>query len=410
MAFGRLAAGLPARERAWVHELTYGVFRLRGRLDHLIARKVHGGLERLDAVVLDILRLGAYQLLYMGSVPRYAGVSQAVAQARANAGRGASGLVNAVLRGVGDDGAGSHRFPDPGADPIGYLVSWSSHPQWMVERWLGRWSPEKVKGLLEANNQAPSLNLVPLDRPLDEAARLLEAEGFSSEPVGRGTDCLKLRPGTDPGAALAAVPSIIQDPGANLVVQYADVPPGMKVADLCAAPGGKALALSGGASYVLAADRSEVRMHMVRENATRTGSRIGLAVADACRPPVRKVDVVLLDVPCTGTGTLGRHPDGRWRLAPESVTTLAALQHDLMEASAEVVRPGGLLVYSTCSLEPEENQEQVQAFLARHTEYDLEPPRTMEDPSFLDAWGFLNVFPQDTGFDGAFAARLRRCA
>jgi len=122
------------------------------------------------------------------------------------------------------------------------------------------------------------------------------------------------------------------------------------------------------------------------------------------------VDVVLLDVPCTGTGTLGRHPDGRWRLAPESVTALAALQHDLMEASAQVVRPGGLLVYSTCSLEPEENQEQVQAFLARHTEYDLEPPRTMEDPSFVDAWGFLNVFPQDTGFDGAFAARLRRCA
>ncbi|MEJ2202857.1 MAG: transcription antitermination factor NusB [Gemmatimonadota bacterium] len=404
--------GMSRRDRAWVHELVYGVSRLRGRLDHLIGRRVHGGIGRLDPAVLGLLRLGAYQVLYMDSVPRYAAVSQTVSLARQTVGRGPGGLVNAVLRGVGEDGDGPERFPRAEDDPLGYLSTWGSHPRWLVARWLERWSVEKVSALVEANNRPPALYLVPLDRSPRQAAVDLTAAGVGAEPVGGGTDCLRLSAGTHPVEALAVLPSIIQDPGANLVVQFLGAAQGMKVADLCAAPGGKALALSRRVSYILAADRSEVRMHMLRDNVKRTGGAVGAVVADARRPPVEAVDMVLLDVPCTGTGTLRRHPDGRWRLSPESVVTLARVQEDLLEAAAELVAPGGLLVYSTCTLEPEENEEQLESFLGRHPEFTIEPfaDGGAELAARIDGRGHLVILPQDTGFDGAFAGRMRRCA
>lgn len=404
--------GISRRDRAWVHELVYGVSRLRGRLDHLIGRRVHGGLDRLDPTVLDLLRLGAYQALYMDSVPRYAAVSQTVDLARATAGRGPSGLVNAVLRGMGDDGDGPEHFPEVERDPLGYLSTWGSHPRWMVARWLARWRVEEVLALVEANNRPPSLYLVPLDHSADAATAALAGADILAEAVGQGTDCLRIAQGTDPARALAVLPSIVQDPGANLVVQYTGPVRGMKVADLCGAPGGKALALSRKAKYVLATDRSEARAQMIRDNAIRTEAAVGAVVADARRPPVRAMDLVLLDVPCTGTGTLRRHPDGRWRLRPESVEELAGVQRDLLEAAADVVKPGGLLVYSTCTLEPEENEEQVSSFLRRRSDFVLEPPQgmTADLASRVDSGGHLSVLPQDTGFDGAFAARMRRCA
>ncbi len=400
---------LVPRDRAFVHELVYGVARLRGRLDHLLGQHVHGGLERLEPPVLELLRLGAYQILYMGGVPRYAAVSQTVSQARREAGKGAGGLVNAVLRAVGDGGEGAERFPDFATDPAGWLVSWGSHPRWMVERWLRRWTPEEVRALVEADNRRPALGLVPLDLDPAEAVATLAGVGIDAVPFEGDPGCLRLAVGTDPAAALAALPSIIQDPGAHLVTCYADVDAGARLADLCAAPGGKALALSARASYTLAADRSEARMRRVRENAVRTGRPLGLVVADAAHPPVREVDVVVVDVPCTGTGTLARHPDGRWRLGPDSVGTLAAVQRAILDGAAGVVRPGGLLVYATCSLEVEENEEQVSAFLERRPDFRLERTQAVRE-EYVDGDGRLVVLPWRTGFDGAFAARLRRAA
>jgi len=402
-------AGLAARDRAFVHELAYGSARLRGRLDHLLAARVRGGLERLEPVVLEILRLGAYQLLHMDGVPRYAAVSQAVAQARDASGRGAGGLVNAVLRAVAADGGGPEFFPDFGRDPEGFLVTWGSHPAWLVRRWLGRWSADEVRALVEADNRRPSVYLVPLHAPPDEAAAILEARGIVATPVGKGTLCLELEAGAGPASALEALPSLIQDPAAHLVARYADLPAGTKIADLCAAPGGKALALAARGGYTLAADRSEVRMRRLRENARRTGLGVGMVVADARRPPLASVDAVLLDVPCTGTGTLGRHPDARWRLGPGPMDEMMRLQREILDAGARLVAPGGVLVYATCTLEPEENEEQVAAFLDRHPDFRLEPTDAVPS-EYLDGEGHLVVLPQRHGFDGAFAARLRRPA
>lgn len=400
---------LDERDRRFVHELTYGVARLRGRLDYLLARHVRRGLGRLEPAVLEILRLAAYQVLEMDSVPDYAAVSEAVEQAAEVSGKGAAGLANAVLRAVARDGDDPSLYPDPEGEPLAFLSSWGSHPEWLVARWLARWSAEEVRALVEANNRRPPRTLLPLDASPEDAAARWRSAGLDAEPVGGGSGCVRLDARADVARAMALLPAIAQDPGANLVTVYADPDPGMMIADLCAAPGGKALALSRDASYTVAADPSEPRMELVRDNARRTGRRIGLVRADARRPPLQRADLVLLDVPCTGTGTLRRHPDARWRLEPGRITELAALQREMLERAAAVVRPGGLLVYATCTLEPEENAGQIGAFLERRPDFRVDESGRVPR-RWIGREGYLEVLPQSSDFDGAFAARMRRRA
>ena len=193
------------------------------------------------------------------------------------------------------------------------------------------------------------------------------------------------------------------------MVEYADPPSGGWVADLCAAPGGKALGLAARGSRVLAADRSVRRLTLLGENVVRTGLPVAAVVALAEQPPLASAPLVLLDVPCTGTGTLRRHPDARWRLGPGDPATLAAVQDGILEGGAGAVPPGGLLVYSTCTLEPEENQDRV-------TRSSYAVPTSVSNPPTLWTrliWmlrAALALLPWSTGFDGAFAARLRRLA
>jgi 16S rRNA (cytosine967-C5)-methyltransferase len=411
LALGRALERVSPRDRGWTQELVYGTLRLRGRIDYLLARFVRRGLDALEADVLDTLRLGAYQLLEMGSVPVYAAVSQAVEMAKAVGGRGAGGLVNGVLHAL-DRGWRDVEFPQFERDPIGHLVTWGSHPRWLVERWVARYGAEGARGLVEANNRRPELYLRPIGLSAGDAVERLEAVGIAAEPVPFAPDALRVPPPTTAIEALAVVPAVVQDPAAGLVVRYAAVPPGTRVADLCAAPGGKAVALAESAAYLVAADLSFGRLSRIRENVDRIGGLpVGPVVADARFPPIRPVDAVLVDVPCTGTGTLRRHPDGKWRLKPEDLEALTRLQREILEAAATRVAPGGLLIYSTCSLEREENEDQVGAFLERHPEFAPEPPPagTVEAAMIGDT-GQLIVLPQAWGVDGSFAARLRRNA
>jgi 16S rRNA (cytosine967-C5)-methyltransferase len=402
--------GMEPRERAWTQELVYGTFRLRGRIDHVLNGFARDGIDSLDADVLDVLRLGAYQLLEMGSVPPYAAVSQSVELVRMAGQPRAAGLVKGILQNM--QRRPNFRFPEFDADPAVNLETWGSHPRWLVERWIDRWGAEDARALVDADNLRPELYIRPLGVSLDEArARLGEAE-IAAEEVAFAPDSLRILAPATAAQALAAVPAVVQDPAAALVVRYADVPEGADVIDLCAAPGGKALGLAERAGRVAAADLSPRRMRRVRENAQRVGwgGRVGGVVADGRHPPFRAVDAVLLDAPCTGTGTFRRHPDGRWRVSPEDLESLARLQDELLDAAAGLVRPGGLLVYSTCSLEPEENELRIERFLADRAGWVLEPPVNAVDASLLDGAGRLCVLPQRQGVDGAFAARLRRAA
>lgn len=410
-ALERSAGNLLPRDFAWTQELVYGTLRLRGRIDFLLEAQVRNGIGSLEPDVLDVLRLGVYQLLEMGSVPPYAAISQSVELVRTAGSRRAAGFVNGVLQSIRRR-VGEILFPDPQADPVGYLTTWGSHPEWLIERWIRSWGVEEAMALVEVNNLRPELYLRPLlQTPADAVARLLE-HGITAEPVPFSPDSVRVLPPAGARECLAIVPAVVQDPAAALVARYAAVPDGATVLDLCAAPGGKALDMAETAGFVVAADVSWNRLDRVRDNVVRVGlgSRVGMVVADARQPPFRPADLVLLDVPCTGSGTFRRHPDARWRLSPAHVDDLAALQGEMLATAASLVRPGGLLVYSTCSIEPEENEDQVKRFLTAHPGFHPAPAMGSVDPSLLTAAGSLAVFPHHHGFDGSFAARLRRIA
>jgi 16S rRNA (cytosine967-C5)-methyltransferase len=203
----------------------------------------------------------------------------------------------------------------------------------------------------------------------------------------------------------------VQDPAATLVTQYAAIPAGASVADLCAAPGGKSLEMSRSANAVFAGDKSLARLQRLLANRRRLETtNLHPFVADARAPAIRPVDAVLIDVPCTGTGTFRRHPDARWRLKISDFAVMSALQKTIVRAAATVVKPGGLLIYSTCSLEPEENDDQVASFLSENLNWFLEPPPDGSIPTDLLDNGKLRILPQRHGTDGAFAARLRRAS
>ena len=285
-----------------------------------------------------------------------------------------------------------------------------SHPPWLVERWLERFGPEETAALLQWNNTRPRLVLQPAREGLDELVRSWREAGIEATPApfGAGLVTDRTRPQELPGFAGGAF--LVQDPAQALLAWYADLPPDTTLYDACAAPGGKTITLGRTAARVVAGDVSRARVGRLAGNLRRAGSgREHPIVADARRPPVRSADAVLLDAPCLGTGTFARNPDARWRVSAEALAGLEARQAELLDGVAEVVAPGGLLVYATCSLEPEENRLQVDRFLVRHPEFRREPSDTF--PAALTSpEGDLMILPQRHHMDGAFAARLRRSA
>jgi 16S rRNA (cytosine967-C5)-methyltransferase len=410
-AFDRRAAPLDARDRRWTRELIYGMLRRRAWLDLLLGERVRGGLARLDPDLIDLLRVGAQQLLHMGSVPPYAAIAQTVELAKRRHGIGASRLVNAVLRRL--DRERDTLNPALHTDPIAALATVHSHPRWLVARWVARWGANDTRALLEANNREAPLVVRPWGLVREQLEAMLEAAdvGIMDAPLVADSMQLSL------GSSLTALGAFrqghlfVQDPAATLVARYAAFPALARVADLCAAPGGKTVELSRTASLVVSADASVHRLARLRETIARLELDNVVALAsDARAPAIAALDAVLVDAPCTGTGTFRRHPDARWRLAPRDLAIMAAAQRSILHGAATGVRPGGLLVYSTCSLEPEENDAQVETFLAEHSDFTLEPPPPgAVPPEVLDA-GRLRVLPHVHGVDGAFAARLRRRA
>ena len=409
-SFERRTQRLDPRDRRWTRELVYGMLRRRSWLDALLADRVSGGLARLDYDVIDLLRLGAYQLLSMGSVPPYAAIGQTVETVKRRHGIGASKLANAVLRRLDREREQlTVSTPDDLADALALEFS---HPRWIVDRWLARWGEPETRALLAANNAEAPLVARPYHVVREQLEAMFESAGVETGEAPLVPDSLVLLSGVGSMTELGAFKQglfHLQDPASTLVTRYASVPTGATVADLCAAPGGKALELARTAGLVLAGDVSPTRLARVRQNVVRLDApNIVPFVGDALHPPLRNVDAVLVDVPCTGTGTFRRHPDARWRLKASDFAVLPALQRAILRSAASIVRPGGLLIYSTCSLELEENDEQVASFLADHPEWTLDaPPAGVVPDTVLDE-GLLRVLPQDHGTDGAFAARFRR--
>ena len=411
-AFDRRAGALDARDRRWTQELVWGMLRKRGWIDHLLAPRVRGGIARLDADLADLLRLGVHQLLYMGSVPPYAAIAQTVELAKTRHGLGASKLANAVLRRL--DRERETLSPALPADPVEALAVELSHPRWLIARWVARWGAEGTRALLEANNREAPLIVRPWGLVREQLEAMLEASGVEVADAPLVPDSVLLAPGTvlTSLGAFQQGRCFVQDPAATLVTQYAAIPAGARVADLCAAPGGKTVELARTASYVTAGDSSETRIKRLEETIARLElEHVTAVVVDAREAAtLGTFDAVLVDAPCTGTGTFRRHPDARWRLRMSDIAVMAAAQRTIIRAAADAVAPGGLLIYSTCSLEPEENDQQVEAFLSEHPGWTLEPPPEGAVPATVLDAGRLRVLPQRHGTDGSFAARLRRGA
>ena len=408
-SFERRISPLDARDRRWTRELVYGMLRHRGWIDAVLSDRVRGGLVRLDPDVIDLLRLGVYQLTNMGSVPAYAAIAQTVELAKRRHGLGASKLVNAVLRRT-DRERDELNVPTPSEADEALSLRYS-HPRWLVSRWIERLGEQDTERLLASNNAEAPIVIRPYGIVREQLEAMLEEAGVHVAEAPYVPESIAISGGTtftELGAFKKGL-FFVQDPAATLVTEYAAVPSGATVADLCAAPGGKALELSKVAGTVIASDRSFGRIQRLLANEQRLETtNLYPFVGDARNPAIAPVDAVLIDVPCTGTGTFRRHPDARWRLKISDFAVMSALQKTIIRAAAQVVKPGGLLIYSTCSLEPEENDDQVDSFLAENPSWILEPPpEGAVAPELLDG-GRLRVLPQRHGTDAAFAARLRR--
>jgi len=404
---------LPGRDRDLAAEIVRGVFRWLGRLDWQLASLVDRPLEALDPAVRWILRLGLYQLEHLDRVPRHAVVDTSVELAKRCAPRGAAGLVNAVLRHA-PERLPDLVEPDAAEDPVGHLEVRTSHPRWMLDRWLTRYGFRKTLALAAANNRRPSLTLrvvsgrvTPEDLIADLRARGIEAEGGQFLP-----DCVRLPGGWSPVVRelLQGGFVVVQDEAAGLVAHVARPSRGGAILDVCSAPGGKAIHLAqlAGDTPVVAADVSARRLARLRENTARLGLRHVLpVVADGLQPATRGAfSRVLVDAPCSNTGVLAKRPDARWRRGLADLARLAELQGALLDAARGQVGAGGLLVYSTCSLEPEENEDVIRAYLDRHPSDSVVPADEVLPPELVHE-GFFRADPVTHGTEGAFAAAVR---
>ncbi|HVH05029.1 MAG TPA: 16S rRNA (cytosine(967)-C(5))-methyltransferase RsmB [Myxococcota bacterium] len=415
--------GLGVRDRALATELVYGTLRWRGRLDWLLAQVIPRPIESLEPPVRSLLRLGAYQIVFLAGIPEAAAVDQSVRAARAIGVERAAGLVNAALRRLAREHA-QLVPPTLEADPLAHLVHGLSLPEWIARRWLDRFGPAEAAALAAASNAVPPLTVRAAGVGAHDRDALLEelsARWPDARPTRYAPRGIVLGRGGNPAAdpAFAAGRFAVQDEGSQLVVALLGAKPGESALDTCAAPGGKAAALAedvGALGRVVAVDVHARRLALLGREARRLGlGNLGIHAADArgdlspIAPPA-SFDRVLVDAPCSGLGTLRRNPDLRWRARPDDAEALGALQLALLRRAALALRRGGALVYSTCTLTFEENEAVVNAFLAEAPGFAVAPRDALPAPlrELAGDDGFLRTFPHRHDADGFFAARLER--
>jgi 16S rRNA (cytosine967-C5)-methyltransferase len=429
-----------SRERALTVELTYGVLRRLATIDWRLEPVLDKPLLRLPVAVQMTLRLGAYQLLFLDRIPQSAAVNESVNLARAFAGtvgRDWSGLVNAVLRGLLR--RPPHPWPSMDHDAAQALAVRYSVPGWLSRRWIERLGLSSAEVACKEVSVAPPLTLR-VNRLITTREALLESfsqMGITAKPTSISPFGIVL----DEGGSVPSLPGFhegafyVEDEAAQLIPPLLDPQPGDITLDACAAPGGKSTHLADlmqNKGTIYAVDRKGARLDLLRSNCQRLGVKnvvpiIGdireprewVSMIDIARSPSAKktrvgepsVDRVLMDAPCSGLGVLRRHPEAKWRKDEQTLPRHQALQRQILEAVAPCLRPGGVLVYSTCSTEPEENEDVIERFCCTHAEFQRESVRPWlptEAQGFVTAEGALSTMPNCFSMDGFYAARLRK--
>jgi 16S rRNA (cytosine967-C5)-methyltransferase len=408
-------------DQAFAREVVYGVLRWRGKLDWIISAYSHIKPHRMERAVITILRMGAYQILFMDRVPSRAAVDESVKLAKGIKKNDAAPFINGILRGIAEKRKEIF-YPDLQTDPLDHIATLHSHPLWIVRRWVDQWGVEETIALCQADNQIPpfTVRVNTLKGSREEVMDQLRAEAIGATPT----------PFSPIGLVISDPPPFtswdllqggwfqVQDEAAQLVSLLLAPQPGERVLDLCAAPGGKTTHLAQlmeDQGEIVAMDVSQAKLGLLEENCRRLGITIVQTLThDATTPlpfPLGSFDRVLVDVPCTGLGTVRRNPDGKWRVKEEDIPRLQQLQRTTLTQAATMVKKQGVLVYSTCTMTSEENEGVIDAFLSERKEFCLEDTSPFLPPgceNLVDRTGYLRTFPHQHGTDGFFAARMRR--
>jgi 16S rRNA (cytosine967-C5)-methyltransferase len=417
------APQLDRRDRALANALVYGVQRWRGRLDWIIAHFSRTPLGRMDPAIRNLLRLGLFQIAFMERIPVSAAVNTAVEMAKQTEAPWAARFVNGVLRNAAR-GLENVPFPDLSADPVGAIAATRAFPRWLVKRWLHRFGVQETLALCDAANAIPPITLRTNTLKTSRAALLAALQSVAEAPqptphAPEGIRCARLK------EALTDLPLFqqgwcqVQDEAAQLVTHLLDPQPGERVLDACAGRGGKTGHIAQrvqNRGVLVALDNDNLRLAELAGDLQRLGvSCAEILPHDLAQPPeklgARSFDRVLLDAPCSGLGVLRRNPDTKWAAERAALGRYGKRQLGFLKNLAPLVRPGGWLVYAVCSLEPEETDAVVAAFLEADPGFDLAPSAAsgpLAAAGLVDAAGAMRTFPHRHQMDGFFAVGLRR--
>ena len=416
-------------DRAFILELVLGTIRWRGRLDFVLHRLAKLPDKKIDLRLFNLLRMGAYQILFMNRVPVSAAINECVQLAKTIfKNEKIAGFTNAILRSIAR-GKDSEDLPSFGQDSIASLTQALSHPGWMVERWVKEFGLEIARKICLANNRRPPftvrVNTLKISR--EALQKKLKVSGVELHRTPFAPEGLIFAESFPPAqdALFQEGLYFVQDEASQLIPHLLDPQAGERILDVCAAPGGKSTHLAQlmeDRGEIMALDLHGPKVNLIKENSRRMGLSIIKAYrADASRPlpfpPEMIFDRILIDAPCTGLGILHRHPEAKWRLKPDDPLRRRPLQMALLENVCSRLKLGGILVYSTCTMTREENDEVVEVFLAKHKNFQLENLRGRVPKPWnllVDEKGYFRTYPQmithreDYRMDGFFAARLRK--
>ncbi len=411
----RLArSGLSDRDRRFAKMLVQTTHRWRGRADRVLDQRLHKGVRSLDPGLINVLRLGYIQLFHLDQIPPHAAVNSTVELAWTIGSEGQVRLVNRILRGLIStppspaEWSRGNRFEE--------LSGELSHPVWLLERWIPRWGDEKVRRICQWNNQSPGFHFRVHggDEIKNEVIEFLKENEMIFEPGALLQEAVRLKGSFQIGRNRLLTDGLIsvQDESQMLVGHLWPDPDTGPVYDMCAAPGTKTSALcqNGTKTAVVASDLSMNRINRIRDTRKRLGlDRLYPVVANGIEPPFADVfQRVLIDAPCSGLGVLKRRPDARWLRCPGEISDAATLQRRLLNAGAQLVLPGGCLIYSLCSLENEEADDQVARFLDEHRDFSIAPLPQWLPESLRATNGTVCVLPGEMGLEGMFAAVMQR--
>jgi 16S rRNA (cytosine967-C5)-methyltransferase len=400
-------------DKALLMEIVHGVLRWQSKLDWVLNGFFHGNFAKAEVTVRNTLRAALYQILFLDKVPDHAAVNEAVEFMKRIRSEKAAGLVNGVLRNIIRNKEGIH-YPDVQNDAALYLSTMYSFPLWMVKRWMNRFGFYETEKLLEAQNQKPGLTLRinTLKTSVEDFMKMFDLQNISYERSGFSQKFLKTTNLTNISNSEIFRRGFftVQDESAGLAANLLNVQPGDRVLDLCSAPGGKTTffgEVMKNQGTIVAVDKYQTRLNLVKSSCERLGiTNVEYVAEDAAEYQTELADKILIDAPCSGLGVLSKKPDIKIKREMRDINEVVKIQEHLLNNAATLLKPGGAMVYSTCTIEPEENFMVVKRFMESHPEFEIDHAAQYGNEGLVSADGFIETFPHRNGIDGSFAIRL----